>query len=212
VRNNQTFGPVGLPNVWTDYFEQKKDDDGNVIDDRWSSSGGTVQTIVSRALADSVATLADFSNIDALIIVVSSPDATGPAPARFVWPHATTSAREFLCGPNAMTDRRSFNFVFVPLDFAAHDGRQMHSTLSHELGHTLGLLDLYDFPQYSTDITNRLTTDWEMMAGFARHASALHHLEQDAHGMDSGRPLEAVQLSGLECGHPGHHLARRRAW
>jgi M6 family metalloprotease-like protein len=165
VRNNQAFGPVGLPNVWTDYFEQKKDDDGNVIDDRWSSSGGTVQTIVSRALADSVATLADFSNIDALIIVVSSPDATGPAPARFVWPHATTSAREFLCGPNAMTDRRSFNFVFVPLDFAAHDGRQMHSTLSHELGHTLGLLDLYDFPQYSTDITNRLTTDWEMMAG-----------------------------------------------
>ena len=94
----------------------------------------------------------------------SSPDATGGPPARFVWPHAN-DAREFLCGTNAMTDRRSFGYTFVPLDFAAHDGRQMHTTLSHELGHTLSLPDLYDIPEYSADVTSRITGNWDMMAG-----------------------------------------------
>jgi hypothetical protein len=46
-----------------------------------------------------------------------------------------------------------------------HDGRQMHTTLSHEIGHNLGLLDVYDIPEYSNDVTARVTTDWEMMAG-----------------------------------------------
>ena len=164
VLNNQTYGPVSLPNAWTDYFAQKTDADGNVVDDRWSSKGGTLQTIISRAIADNVATTADFTNLDVLIVVPFSPDAMGGPPARFVWPHAN-DAREFLCGTNAITDRRSFGYTFVPLDFAAHDGRQMHTTLSHELGHTLSLPDLYDVPDYSDDITNRLTTNWDMMAG-----------------------------------------------
>lgn len=164
VLNNQTYGPVHLPNTWTDYFEQTTDENGVVVDDRWTSSGGTLQTIISRAIADNVATTADFTNLDVLIVVPCSPDAMGGPPARFVWPHAN-DAREFLCGTNAMTDRRSFGYTFVPLDFAAHDGRQMHTTLSHELGHTLSLPDLYDFPEYSDDITNRLVSDWDMMAG-----------------------------------------------
>lgn len=164
VRNNQVYGPVNLPNSWTDYFAQKKDSSGAVIDDRWSSMGGTLQTIISQAISGGVATTADFTNLDVLIVVPFSPDATGGPPARFVWPHAN-DAREFLCGTNAMTDRRSFGYTFVPLDFAAHDGRQMHTTLSHELGHTLSLPDLYEFPEYSADVTNRITSDWDMMAG-----------------------------------------------
>jgi hypothetical protein len=55
--------------------------------------------------------------------------------------------------------------MFVPPDFAVHDGRHVHATLSHEIGHTLGLPDLYSFPEYTPDVTNRLTMDWDMMAG-----------------------------------------------
>ncbi|WP_436499063.1 hypothetical protein [Actinokineospora sp. HUAS TT18] len=164
VSNNQTFGPVNLPGSWTDYFAQKKDADGNIISEKWSSQGTALQTIISRSISDGVCTTADYTNIDVLIVVVFSPDATGGPPARFVWPHAN-DAREFLCGTNAMTDKRSFGYTFVPLDFAAHDGRQMHTTLSHELGHTLSLPDLYDFPEYSDEISGRLTSDWDMMAG-----------------------------------------------
>jgi len=164
VHSSATFGPVQLPGDWDDYFAQKKDAAGNVTDDRWSSKGGTVQTIISRALSDGVASKADFFATDVLIIVPFSPDATGAPPARFVWPHANADI-EFLCGTNASTDKRRLGYAFAPLDFAAHDGRHMHATLSHELGHTLGLPDLYSFPEYSDDIDGRLTQDWDMMAG-----------------------------------------------
>ena len=213
ARNNQAFGPVGLPDAWDSYFEQKKDKDGKVIDQRWSSKGGTVQTIISRAISDGVATTADFTNIDVLIIVPFSADATSGTGARFVWPHAH-DAVEFLCGTNAVTDRRSLAYTFVPLDFATHDGRQMHTTLSHELGHTLSLPDLYDFPEYSNDISGRLTTNWDMMAGSRDalpHYTISNKMRMDwipsAHlklfdFLGSGAITETVTLHAAELGDP----------
>ena len=64
-----------------------------------------------------------------------------------------------------MTDQRSFAAVFTPPDFAVHDGRQVHSHALARVGHTLGLPDLYKFPEYTPDIVNRLAVDWDMMAG-----------------------------------------------
>jgi M6 family metalloprotease-like protein len=165
ARNNQVFGPVGLPDPWTTYFAQKKDADGNVIDARWSSVGTTIQTIISQALSAGVVTRADLTAVDALIIVPRSPDADSAAGDRFVWPHASLGKRRLLLGTNVMTEQGDIAYTYVPLEFAAHDGRQMHTTLSHEVGHNLGLLDVYDIEEYSADVTARITSDWEMMAG-----------------------------------------------
>jgi M6 family metalloprotease-like protein len=100
-----------------------------------------------------------------LIIVPRSPHANSSAGNRFVWPHASLGKEHLLLGTNVMTEQGDIAYTYVPLDFAAHDGRQMHTTLSHEVGHNLGLLDVYDIEEYSADVTARITSDWEMMAG-----------------------------------------------
>lgn len=164
VYNNRVYGPLNLPGGWTSYFAQKKDGAGTVIDDRWSSMGATVQTIVSRTISDGLLTTADYGNIDVVLIVPFSPDAPGAGDKRFVWPHAN-SAQSFLAGTNVTTDQRLFGYIFAPPDFATQDGRQLHSTVSHELGHTLGLPDLYNFPSYAPNVTSRLVPGWDMMGG-----------------------------------------------
>ncbi|CAI9403411.1 hypothetical protein [Aestuariimicrobium sp. T2.26MG-19.2B] len=168
VHNSQTYGPINLPNAWGSYFVQTTNSAGVVTDNRFTSIGTTLQSIVTRGITDGVITRAHLFAVDVLIVVVASPDAAGGPPARFVWPHANDHAT-LLCGTNVTTDMRDLAFAYVPLDFAAHDGRHMHSTLSHELGHTLGLPDLYSFPEYSADIDGRLTSDWDMMAGSRNH-------------------------------------------
>ncbi|KAH0543826.1 hypothetical protein FGG08_001865 [Glutinoglossum americanum] len=165
VSPNQAVGPVSMPNSWTDYFHQTVDAGGVVTDARWMSNDATVQSIVTRSLSDGLATEAQYANIDCLILVPFSPDQTA-AGDRFVWPHASLGAGEYLCSLDANAPKRTFAITFVPLDFDIHDGRQMHSTLSHELGHTLGLYDLYSMRDvYSPDINARTTEGWDMMAG-----------------------------------------------
>lgn len=165
ARNHRIYGPVTLPQGWSSYFAQRKDDHGNVVDDRWLSIGGTAQGIVSEAVNAGILTSADFSEIDSLIIVPFSPDATGGPPARFVWPHASLGPNTYLAGTNILTDWRTFSYIFVPPDFDVHDGRAVRATLSHETGHNLRLPDLYSFPEYSADVNQRLVGGWDMMAG-----------------------------------------------
>ena len=166
ARNDQVFGPVNLPDPWTTYFAQKKDADGNVIDARWSSVGTTIQTIISRALSDGVVTArGPHRGRCPRHRAAFTATPTSAAGDRFVWPHASLGKRRLLLGTNVMTEQGDIAYTYVPLDFAAHDGRQMHTTLSHEVGHNLGLLDVYDIEEYSADVTARITSDWEMMAG-----------------------------------------------
>jgi M6 family metalloprotease-like protein len=165
VVGNIIRGPVSMDVAWTDLFHQTVDPDtGLVTDTRWVSTSAAVQSIITTAVATGAATTNDFSATDVLIIVPMSPDS--PAGDRFVWPHCLALGKQsFLCGPNARTDNRDLAPIMVPLDFFEHDGRHLHSTLSHELGHTLDLPDMYAFPSYSIDVRDRITGGREIMAG-----------------------------------------------
>ena len=74
VKNNQPTDRSNLPDGWTTISRRRRTA-GTVVDDRWSSNGGDLQTIISRTITDGPLTTADFSDIDVLIVVPFSADA-----------------------------------------------------------------------------------------------------------------------------------------
>lgn len=163
--NNTTFGPVQMTGAWGDYFAQTVNSSGVVTDARWAPKGSSWQAFLTQAINDGNVTTADLQAVDTVVFVPFSPDASPAAGDRFAWPYGDIGKQNMLLGTNVMTDQGMIACLQAPLDFAAHDGRHMHSTLSHELGHNLGLLDVYNISSYTADVTARITSDWEMMAG-----------------------------------------------
>lgn len=164
VRNNTTFGPVAMPLDWESYFFQLTNAAGVVTDARWRPTGTNWQQFLTQAINDGVVTTADLRAVDSVIFVPFSPAATLGGD-RFAWPFGAIGKQRMLLGTNVVTDQGDVAGVQIPLDFATFDGRHAHATLSHELGHNLGLLDVYNIPEYPADVTDRITADWEMMAG-----------------------------------------------
>ncbi len=165
ARNNATFGPVAMPNDWGSYFTQTVNAMGVVTDARWAPKGTSWQAFITQAINDGVVTTADLRAVDSVIFIPFSPDATSAAGNRFAWPYGDIGKQRMLLGTNVVTDQGDIAGLQAPLNFAAQDGRQTHSTLSHELGHNLGLLDVYDIAEYPDNVSSRITSDWELMAG-----------------------------------------------
>jgi M6 family metalloprotease-like protein len=179
VHNNQVFGPVTLPEGWGTYFAQTTDDAGTVVDPRWAPRGATVQTVVTRALAAGVLTTTDLRQINVLLLVPFSPDAPGAGMNRFAWPYANSGV-SVVVGPKP-TDQETFGWAFMPPDWSTLQARRFHTTLAHEIGHTLGLPDLYDFPVYAPDVSDRVVTGWDIMAtdfNYLPHYSLSNRMRQ----------------------------------
>ena len=126
------YGPVTMPQTWDHYF-----------DGRGWRFGSTWQSMVTEANSQ-----VDFSAYKHVIF------ATKSTPS---WPQADW-------GPPVYTTAQgdlSFGVLSMPYNWDILDGRRIHATASHELGHHLGMDDLY---MEDTDVlAERRVGGWEIM-------------------------------------------------
>ena len=141
-------GPVQLSGDWDDYFAPI-----SATDDRWK-----FKTALIQAAATASDDLIDFSDIESFVVVVKTVPGTGGADDKMAWPYAS--------GMMITTDDgdRNIRFAVMPHDWKAQDGREVHETLAHELGHNLGLPDLYMSSSDFGAIASRDVDGWDLMS------------------------------------------------
>ena len=162
----QAFGPVSLPNNFDSYFNA----DG-------SPMGSFYQACITAG--DS---LINYTQFDTVLCVSQSPSAT-----RFAWPYASIGR----WGPYTTGDGNlNLGVISMPVDWDTVDagGREIHETLSHELGHNLGLGDQY------TPVGRRPERRWLGADGLGEPVSIRFDRPSDDAGLGSGVVGAGVQL------------------
>ncbi len=139
---------VTLPGTFSDYTEK----DG----DLWMSKHNLIGDAMWRA-QDQV----DFLRVDTVAIVVASPNGGVPlavgGQGSFVWPHASSDTF-VLSAPVPVGWGwywKSFPYLVMPAEWAAlskKTGQPVLDTLCHELGHTIGMKDLYTEPDPTINV------------------------------------------------------------
>jgi M6 family metalloprotease-like protein len=150
---------VMLNRPWRDYFTATQH----------PSSGDDIFRFKRELIADAVweaGTQLDLSAVDTIVVVVASPSGGQPTPlpppftgtvANFAWPYA--SGGTFMWGrwgPFPTIHQwswKAFRFVVMPAEWNTIKGSatRVLGTLTHELGHTIGMPDLYMTPVRDVD-------------------------------------------------------------
>ena len=151
VVRNTVFGPVSLSGEWDGHFYLKNK--------QWQSKPTEMERVVNRGLRSGAFTTSDFENVNAVVVVPCSPDDAPSDHALFVWPHARFKQEYSVSLDIIFATKQVFSEVWVPLNFRNVDGREMHTALSHELGHSLDLHDSYIIGEVSSDVRERKVTD-----------------------------------------------------
>jgi len=154
-------GPVNLPGSWDDYFESVKHPGGG---DVWRPRGEFYQACA--AAADS---LIVFSSDQSVACVSKSID-----DKQYAWPYA---------GPTVVTTAEGTKIlggISMPADWETLTSRKVHHVLSHELGHNLGLPDLYtpEVFMFNPPTQARNVGGWDLMDsdGTLPHFSIAHRM------------------------------------
>jgi M6 family metalloprotease-like protein len=158
VYQNQTFGVLELKNSFASYHYQPW---ASVGDSRWVMQWNALETVIKEARDAGIASTADFRACDAVAVFPFPVDPIGSP--TYTWPAAWWKFPK-LIGDTA-TDTHDIAQFWMTSDWLVRDGRQVFATMSHELGHTMDLLDLYSKPSdYSPEINGRTVGTWDMMA------------------------------------------------
>lgn len=130
----QVFGPVSLTGNFDSYF----------------NADGTPKGSYFQACITAGDSVIDYTQFDSLVCVSQSVSTT-----RFAWPYASIGR----WGPYTTADGNvNIGVISMPNDWDTLDGREIHETLSHELGHNLGLGD-----QYTPTVAGRNPGAWDLM-------------------------------------------------
>jgi M6 family metalloprotease-like protein len=168
--DNRVFGPVVMPDGWGDYF---KDREKPWLG--WLSKPDARQamaTAFSESLMDAGISDAILRQTDAVVFIVrTASDEPGKVgtkdfTAKFAWPEARGA--RFNYKTEFATSQRTLPIVLTPDDYPT--GMPMPrrfpwiAMLAHELGHTLGLEDLYDAnEQFPAEVDARAVGAMDLM-------------------------------------------------
>jgi M6 family metalloprotease-like protein len=137
---------VTLPRPWGDYMTNF-----SATDQRWVARNGG-REFIQQALLLAQADI-DFTTVDTAVFVVASPNAGQPDPSmpnsipRFTWPVAWGGTYLLSQPPSGSFGWwwKALTWTVAPAEWESLDsaGRRAFEVLTHEIGHTLGMPDLY---------------------------------------------------------------------
>lgn len=158
-------GPVQLAGSWTDWFTMPAGTN------QWLVKDDVVQRVASALQG-----VTDWTQVDAVFLVFRSPNATN-----YIWPRASGRSYPVNAKDGAGKDVQvRVAKVGMPHDqtTAANLGFTNVEVSAHELGHTLGLDDLYMDSSYTADMQARALGRRELMGNESSlpHLTARHKL------------------------------------
>jgi M6 family metalloprotease-like protein len=145
----EVFGLAHLPGNWADYMNERThvdDKTGQIVhEDVWDPNPGVLAQACFTAADD----LIDYTKFKSLVIVLPP-----TKPGSGVWPQA------WGCLAKTAEGDIDYRVLVMP-----NEAPFAHTTLAHELGHNLGLPDLYkpQYPPGSNDSTMRNLGNWDLM-------------------------------------------------
>ena len=137
----EVFGPVSLTGPWDDYFNSDGSPKGSFYQACFTAGDGLI----------------NYNNFDTLLCVSQSVNISDPDPSKrkSAWPYASIGN----WGPYTTAEGNlNYGVISMPNEWHELDGRELHETFSHELGHNLGLGD-----QYTPGVAFRNPGGWELM-------------------------------------------------